>query len=184
MSADHVAVLVAAVAAATTAAALVFVVVALRRQVRDLRRAVDDLTRETVPLVRDARVVVDQAATEMVRVGDVLESTEAVSATVDSASRLAYRTLANPAVKLVAYTTGVGTAFRRLFSRRPADARRPRPVVNGARQDRTGADRTGAEPGGPDGRGRDRRRRGAEPPAPVAPGRAMTHTRRHARAPR
>ncbi len=70
--------------------------------------------------MRDARVVVDQAATEMVRVGDVLDSAEAVSATVDSASRLAYRALANPVVKILAYGTGVGSAARRFFGRGPA----------------------------------------------------------------
>src|SRR6202035_4140682 len=79
--------------------------------------AVDELRRETVPLVREARVVVDQAATEMVRVGDVLESAEAVSATVDSASRLAYRAFSNPVVKVLAYSTGVGSAVGRFFGR-------------------------------------------------------------------
>src|SRR5579863_5022777 len=117
MSADHVAVLVAAAAAALTALVLVFVAVALGRRVRELSEALEDLRQETVPLVRDARVVVDQAATEMVRVGDVLDSTEAVSATVDSASRLAYRAFANPVVKVLAYSTGVGSALRRFFGR-------------------------------------------------------------------
>jgi|SRR5579863_774745 len=118
MSADHVAVLAAAGAAALAAVVMVVVAVVLGRRTRELARALDDLRHETVPLVRDARVVVDQAATEMVRVGDVLESTEAVSATVDSASRLAYRAFANPVVKLLAYSTGVGSALRRLFGRR------------------------------------------------------------------
>ena len=58
----------------------------LRRQVRTLRRVADDLRRQTVPLVADAHRVVDQAATEMERVGAVLDSTESVHATVDSAS--------------------------------------------------------------------------------------------------
>jgi hypothetical protein len=70
-----------------------------------------------VPLVRDARVVVEEAATEMVRVGDVLGSAESVSATVDSASRLAYRAFANPVVKVLAFGTGVGAALRRLVGR-------------------------------------------------------------------
>ena len=121
MSADHVAVLVAAIAAAIGAVVAAFVAVVLGRRVRELRRAVEELRGETMPLVRDARVVVDQAATEMVRVGDVLDSTEAVSATVDSASRLAYRAFANPVVKLLAYGTGVGSALRRFFGRGPVD---------------------------------------------------------------
>ena len=119
MSADQVAALVAAIVAAVTSIVLVAVVVVLGRRLRELGRLVEELRGETVPLVRDARVVVDQAATEMVRVGDVLDSAEAVSSTVDSASRLAYRAFSNPVVKVLAYSTGVGSALRRFFGRRP-----------------------------------------------------------------
>ncbi len=120
MSADQTAALVTAIVAGVTSIVLVAVVVVLGRRVRELGRTVEELRRETVPLVRDARVVVDQAATEMVRVGDVLDSAEAVSATVDSASRLAYRAFSNPVVKVLAYSTGLGSALRRFFGRRPA----------------------------------------------------------------
>ncbi|HEY5026647.1 MAG TPA: hypothetical protein VII76_16850 [Acidimicrobiales bacterium] len=119
MSADNVAALVAAIAAGTASLVLVGVVVVLGRRVRELGRTVDELRRETVPLLHGARVVVDQAATEMVRVGDVLDSAEAVSSTVDSASRLAYRAFSNPVVKVLAYSTGIGSALRRFFGRRP-----------------------------------------------------------------
>ena len=125
MSAHDAAVLSAAVAGV---AALVSLVVAavLGRRVRDLRRLVEALSDEAVPLVRQARVVVDQASAEMERVGDVLGSAEAVSATVDSASRLAYRAFANPVVKVLAFGSGLGGALRRLFGRTPP-ARRPAP---------------------------------------------------------
>ena len=128
MSADHVAALVTAIAAGITSVVLVAVVVVLGRRVRELGRTVEELRRETVPLVHDARVVVDQAATEMVRVGDVLDSAEAVSATVDSASRLAYRAFSNPVVKVLAYSTGLGSALRRFFGRHPSGGR-PRHVL-------------------------------------------------------
>ena len=130
MSADDVAVLVAAGAASVAAVASLVAVVILGRRVRQLQQLVGDLGRETVPLVREARVVVDQAATEMMRVGDVLGSAESVSATVDSASRLAYRAFANPVVKVLAFGTGTGAAVRRLVGRggpEPAGARRPTP---------------------------------------------------------
>jgi len=120
MSADQIAALVTAVVAGVTSIVLVAVVVVLGRRVRELGRTVEELRRETVPLVRDARVVVEEAATEMVRVGDVLDSAEAVSATVDSASRLAYRAFSNPVVKVLAYSTGLGSALRRFFGRHPA----------------------------------------------------------------
>ena len=132
MTADQVAALVTAIAAGVAALVLVGVVVVLGRRVRELGRAVDELRRETVPLVHDALFVVDQAATEMVRVGDVLDSAEAVlSATVDSASRLAYRTLSNPVVKVLAYSTGLGSALRRFFGRHPVAGEAPRPSTNG-----------------------------------------------------
>jgi len=166
MSADNVAALVAAIAAGTASLVLVGVVVVLSRRVRELGRTVDELRRETVPLLHGARVVVDQAATEMVRVGDVLDSAEAVSSTVDSASRLAYRAFSNPVVKVLAYSTGLGSAMRRFFGRRPALDARPVVHTNG-------------------------RARGVDPPRPAdrpdnehdGPARARPR-RRHAGAPR
>ena len=131
MSADNVAALVAAVIVGITSVVLVGVVVVLARRVRELGRVVEELRHETVPLVHDARVVVDQAATEMVRVGDVLDSAEAVSATVDSASRLAYRAFSNPVVKVLAYSTGIGSALRRFFGRHPVVTSSPASSTNG-----------------------------------------------------
>ncbi len=93
------------------------VAVVLHRRTRQLSRVVAELRDELVPLARQARVAADHAATELERVGDVLGSAEAVSTTVDAASRLAYRAFANPAVKTVAYASGVGGALRRLFGR-------------------------------------------------------------------
>ena len=137
MSADDVAVLVAAIAAALAAVGSLVAVLVLGRRVRQLRDLVGVLERETVPLVREARVVVDQAATEMVRVGDVLGSAESVSATVDSASRLAYRAFSNPVVKILAFGTGTGAALRRLVGRGGSDASmNGRAVAERARQAR------------------------------------------------
>ena len=115
MSAENVAALVAAAVCGAGALAALGIVLVLSRRLRELRDVVRDLRNETVPLVHDARVVVDQAATEMLRVGDVLSTTEAVTGTVDSASRLAYRAFANPVVKVLAFSTGGRSALRRLF---------------------------------------------------------------------
>jgi hypothetical protein len=52
----------------------------------------------------------------MERVGAVLDTTESVAATVDSASRLAYRAFANPVVKVLAVRAGAATGIRRLAS--------------------------------------------------------------------
>ncbi len=114
MSAGEIAVLVASVACCVALTALFVAIGALARQTRALRSVADRLDRRTVPLVADAHRVVDQAATEIERVGAVLDSTESVHATVDSASRLAYRAFANPVVKVLAVRAGAATGIRRL----------------------------------------------------------------------
>jgi len=128
MSAADVAVLVAAVCAALAGMCTVVACVILTRRIRELRSLVEGLDRETVPMLRDARIAADQAATELVRVGDVLASAEAVSTTVDSASRLAYRAFANPLVKFVAFFSGLGGALRRLLGRPTGPVGRQRRV--------------------------------------------------------
>jgi hypothetical protein len=129
VSAQSLSVLAASVAAAAALTSAVCVVL-LGRRLRALRQVVLELRTEALPLVHQARVVVDQAASEMERVGDVLGSAEAVSATVDSASRLAYRAFANPVVRVLAFGSGLGGALRRLLGRsprQPAPARRSAP---------------------------------------------------------
>ena len=122
----HTAAVLASLAAGLAAVASLAGIVILARRLRELRRVVEALRDETLPLVREARLVAGRAATEMERVGDVLGSAEAVSATVDSASRLAYRAFANPVVKVLAFGSGFGGALRRLFGRQP---RPTRPLV-------------------------------------------------------
>jgi len=114
MSAGEIAVLVAAGACVVAVIGLFLAMIGLRRQVRHLEAVAEDLRGQTMPLVAEAHRVVDQAATEMERVGAVLESTESVSATVDSASRLAYRAFANPVVKVLAVRAGAAGGMRRL----------------------------------------------------------------------
>ena len=123
MGAAAVVALVAACVALVAASATIAASVSLRRRTRELSELVLQLRTETVPLVRDARTVVDHAATEMERVGDVLGSAEAVSATVDSASRLAYRAFSNPVVKTVAFGSGLSGALKRLLSIRSSKRR-------------------------------------------------------------
>ncbi len=109
---------------------MLFTVRGLRREIRRVESISEQLQRQTVPLVADAQRVVDQAATEMERVGAVLDSTESVHATVDSASKLAYRAFANPVVKVLAVRAGAATGIRRLASG-PEPGTRPGPSGNG-----------------------------------------------------
>ncbi len=108
--------LVASIACCVAVIGLLVAVRSLRRQTRALEAVAEELGRRTVPLVTDAHRAVDQAAMELERVGAVLDSTESVHATVDSASRLAYRAFANPVVKVLAVRAGAATGLRRLAS--------------------------------------------------------------------
>ncbi len=119
MTTGEIAVLVASIACALAVVGLLVAIVSLRREVTRVGALADELKRRTVPLVADAHRVVDQAATEMERVGAVLDSTESVHATVDSASRLAYRAFANPVVKVLAVRAGAASGVRRLAGSSP-----------------------------------------------------------------
>ena len=116
MSAGQTAILIASIAGILVVVGVLAVMVSLRRQVRELAEITQDLRRQLMPMVADAHRVVDQAATEMERVGAVLDSTESVHSTVDSASRLAYRAFANPVVKVLAVKAGATGGMRRLAS--------------------------------------------------------------------
>lgn len=136
MSSGQTAVLVASVACLLAVVGLLIAISSLRRQVDRIDVLAEELKRQTVPLVADAHRVVDQAATELERVGAVLDSTESVVATVDSASRLAYRAFANPVVKVLAVRAGAATGMRRLAVAESDAARR-----NGSAGTRSGATR-------------------------------------------
>jgi hypothetical protein len=114
MSSGQIAVLVASIACLLAVVGLLVAIASLRREVARVGALADDLKRQTVPLVADAHRVVGQAAAEMERVGAVLDTTESVHATVDSASRLAYRAFANPVVKVLAVRAGAASGIRRL----------------------------------------------------------------------
>jgi len=101
---------------------LLFALRSLRREVKTLSRIAVQLDAQSMGLLADAHRVVDQAALEMERVGAVLESTDSVHATVDQASRLAYRAFANPVVKVLAVRAGAGAGLRRLTSPRESDS--------------------------------------------------------------
>jgi hypothetical protein len=116
MSAGEITVLVASIVCLLAVVGLLVALASLRRQVRALGTVAEQLRHQTVPLMADAHRVVDQAATEMERVGAVLDSTESVHATVESASKLAYRAFANPVVKVLAVRAGAATGIRRLAS--------------------------------------------------------------------
>lgn len=150
MDAAAVVVLIAAVVACVGAVVVLVAAWVLVGQVRRLERGIEALRHETVPLVQDARMAADHAAAEIARVDAVLADTEAVTATVDRASRAARRAFANPVVKVLAWRAGAIGGMRRL---RQGDRLPQRPVPVALLGDGRGNGRRGRGA-----RGRDSRR--------------------------
>ena len=118
MTAGELAAIVAAVAGAILVVGLLFALASFTATLRALRATVEELRRETVPLIANARVTLEQANAELVRVDGLLGTAESVGTTVDSASRLAYLAFSNPVIKALAFGAGARGAARRLSRRR------------------------------------------------------------------
>lgn len=121
MDASDAAAVVVAVASAVSLMVLLWAVASLTRTMGELRRSVDDIRREALPVVAELRSTVGQANAELERVDTLLGTAETVTATVDSASRLAYLAFSNPVIKALAFASGTGRAARR-FRRRGSRA--------------------------------------------------------------
>jgi hypothetical protein len=114
LTAGDVAAIIAAAAVAIMAVGLLFALFSLIATLRLLRASVEQFRTEAVPLVGQLRGTVDQANSELEKVDNLLGTAESISATVDSASRLAYLFFANPVVKVLAFGAGTARAARRL----------------------------------------------------------------------
>jgi hypothetical protein len=107
-----------AIVAAVVILALLAVLWSVARTLQALRAAADDLHRESLTMISEMRGTVGQANTELDRVDGLLGTAESISASVDSASRLAYLALSNPVIKVLAFGTGTARAARRFRRRR------------------------------------------------------------------
>jgi hypothetical protein len=122
---DVIAIVVATLVAILTGA-LVAALYTLVGTLRRLRATVVNLQEETLALLDDAHDAVRAAATEVDRIDRLVGSAERINDAVDGAQRIAYRTLASPVVKAMAFGSGVSRAAQRLRdgeSPAPAPAR-------------------------------------------------------------
>ncbi len=117
MTATELAALIVAIASVVAVVLLGVCLVALVRTLKTLREAVDTLHRETLPVVTELRGTVVQANADLERVETLLGTAESVTATVDSASRLAYLAFSNPVIKALALASGTSRAARRFRKR-------------------------------------------------------------------
>ncbi|MCZ7536372.1 MAG: hypothetical protein M5T61_10955 [Acidimicrobiia bacterium] len=95
---------------------------ALVAALRDLRAATTALTAEAVPLLEEMRAAVRDAGREVDRVERLVTAAGEVTEAVDSAQRLAYKTLASPVIKAMALKAGVSRGARRLREGEISDA--------------------------------------------------------------
>ena len=115
---DVIAVIVATLVAILTGA-LVVALAFLVQTLRTLRATVDSLREETIALLDDAHDAVRQATSEVDRIDRLVGSAERINDAVDGAQRMAYKTLASPVVKAMAFGTGVSRAAHRLREGEP-----------------------------------------------------------------
>lgn len=100
--------------------------VALRRSVEGLRRLVAEqadelaaLREQTVPLLADTRSALRKADRENRKADALLDAATSLTGTADAASRLAYRAVTNPFVKVAAFASGTKRAAKEIVSPTP-----------------------------------------------------------------
>ena len=114
MSASDLAAIIVAIASVAVVVLLVFVVVSINRTLTMMRSSIEELRRETLPVVDELRRTVTTANAELQRLDGLIDSASSVTATVDSASHLAYLAFSNPLIKLIAFAAGTSKAAKAL----------------------------------------------------------------------
>jgi uncharacterized protein YoxC len=116
MSSTELAALIVAIASVVAVVLLAFALISITKTLKEVRVAVSLLRTETIPVMNELSDTVRVANAELERVDSILGTAEAISGTVDSASRLAYLAFSNPVIKAAALASGTGRAaktFRR-----------------------------------------------------------------------
>lgn len=102
-------------AVATSAlAVLLGAALSLRRSARDLQALADELADHASSVIGEAEATITRARGELDRVDDLIGSAEAISDTVESATRLAHTALATPLIKVMAIGAGTARVGRKL----------------------------------------------------------------------
>ena len=100
---------------------LAFVVLVLYKAVRVLGRTVDELVvgldhmrSQTLPLLQETRSALKRSEGSVNKADALLDVATSLTTTADSATRLAYRVVTNPFVKVLSWFTGTKAAASRL----------------------------------------------------------------------
>ena len=119
MDTSDVLAVIAATVVAILAGVLIATLYSLTRTLQTLRTTVEHLREETVALLDDAHDAVREATTEVDRIDRLVGSAEKINEAVDGAQRMAYKTLASPVVKAMAFGSGVSRAAQRIREGEP-----------------------------------------------------------------
>ncbi|HUJ67191.1 MAG TPA: hypothetical protein VLX59_16720 [Acidimicrobiales bacterium] len=95
-------------------AVLLGAALSLRRSARDLQALADELADHASTVIGEAEATIARARGELDRVDDLIGSAEAISDTVESATRLAHTALATPLIKVMALGAGTARVGRKL----------------------------------------------------------------------
>jgi methyl-accepting chemotaxis protein len=95
-------------------AVLLGAALSLRRSARDLQALADELADHASSVIGEAEETIARARGELDRVDDLIGSAEAISDTVESATRLAHTALATPLIKVMAIGAGTARVGRKL----------------------------------------------------------------------
>jgi hypothetical protein len=106
--------IIVAVIATLAVAVLLGAALSLRRSARDLQALADELGDHASAVISDAEATIARARGELDRVDDLIGSAEAISETVESATKLAHTALATPLIKVMALGAGTARVGRKL----------------------------------------------------------------------
>jgi uncharacterized protein YoxC len=127
MSAADIGAIIGGAVGLVVAVVLIFAVLSLRRSVLALSATVDsvrqgaeEIRSQSLPLLGELRGIAARTEAELIRMDALLETVTSISATVDSASRLAYLAFSNPVIKALAFGSGTSRAVSR-FRKRSED---------------------------------------------------------------
>lgn len=107
-----------AVVGAAAAVAFVGVFAALasavKRLLAEVLLTVFDLRASLVPLLEDAHGTIDHANHALAKTDGLLDTAQSIGGTVESASKLGYKLVSNPLIKVMAAGSGVARGARSL----------------------------------------------------------------------
>jgi hypothetical protein len=95
-------------------AVLLGAAISLRRSARDLQALADELGDHASAVISEAEATIARARGELDRVDDLIGSAEAISETVESATKLAHTALSTPLIKVMALGAGTARVGRKL----------------------------------------------------------------------